>query len=76
MDSSWASVGLVTDAADVDGATAVTADTVVCWWVAETEVTEETEKVGGINWKKTKVKKQIPSDMARIIYQIILLGAR
>ena len=29
MDSSWASVGLVTDETDVDGATAVVADAVV-----------------------------------------------
>ena len=44
MDSSLASVGLVIDAADVDGVTAVAADAVVGLWV---EVTEETEETGG-----------------------------
>ena len=60
----------MTDAADVDGATAVAADVVVGWWVAETK---EMEEAGGFNWK---VKKQILSDMPRIIYQVILLVAR
>ena len=53
MDSSLASVGLVIDAADVDGVTAVAADAVVGLWV---EVTEETEETGGFN-SKTKSKE-------------------